>query len=132
MSKTIETIYQGGYTSKTENPLSNGPVTVSATRFTPVDLLVSAYGSCLLGTIDYEAHKNQFKTNLTRSEIALEMSEDKSRVGKMQINIFLDGEYSEDQKGIMENAAKTKCHVGNSLDSRIERTYHFHYNENEG
>ncbi|TDW99009.1 OsmC family protein [Dinghuibacter silviterrae] len=127
MAKTIETMYEGGYTSKTTTPLNNEPVTVSATRFTPVDLLVSAYGSCLLGTIDYAANQGQFKTTLTRSAITLEMSEDKSRVGKMQIDIFLEGQYSPEQKDIMEEAAKTRCHVGNSLDSRIERTYHFHY-----
>lgn len=57
MPKTIETIYAGGYTSKTTTPFNSEPVTVSATRFTPVDLMVSAYGSCLLGTIDFAANQ---------------------------------------------------------------------------
>lgn len=65
MSKIVSTNYEGKYKSTTSSPLNNEiPITVNARVFTPVDLLASAYGSCLLGTIDYEAQKRVFlRTN---------------------------------------------------------------------
>lgn len=43
MPKTIETKYLGSYKSGTNTPFNIEPITVGATLFTPVDLLVSAY-----------------------------------------------------------------------------------------
>lgn len=130
MSILIETNYEGKYRSGTKTPLSSEKIAVNAARFNPVDLLASAYGSCLLGTIDWEARKEQFETTESRSEITYDMSEDGSRLGKMNIKIFFANDYSPEQKAIIEEAAKTKCHVGKSLDPAIEKNYEFIYNDN--
>lgn len=128
MSKAIRTNYEGRYMSKTKSPLNEEPITVNAVRFTPVDLLTSAYGSCILGTIDFEARKKEFETTEARSEITYEMSEDKNKIEAMSIKIFLGNEYTDQQKEVIENAAKYQCHVGNSLDPAIKREYEFTYN----
>lgn len=129
MSLKIETIYQGGYKSETKTPLNAEPVAVNAAKFNPVDLLATAYGSCLLGTIDFEARKQQFETRHSRSEIVYEMSEDRTRVGSMHIKIFFENDYSDEQKAVIENAARKKCHVGNSLDPSIDKVYEFIFPE---
>ncbi|WP_426588279.1 OsmC family protein [Mucilaginibacter sp. R-33] len=128
MSKKVEVKYQGKYKSTTKSPLNEEEITVNAVRFTPVDLLASAYGSCLLGTIDYEAHKNQFETPAARSEIVYEIDDVKSKVSEINVKIFLGKEYTAEQKGVIEKAAKEKCHVGNTIDPNIPRKYEFFYN----
>jgi uncharacterized OsmC-like protein len=128
MPKTIETKYLGNYKSGTKTPFNTDPVTVAATQFTPVDLLVSAYGSCLLGTMDFEARKKQFEIADARAEITVEMSDDKTRVGRLSAKILLGSSYTNEQKEIIEQGAKFKCHVGNSLDKSIDRQYEFVYN----
>lgn len=129
MPKTIATEYFGGYKSGTKTPFNTEPVMVGATQFTPVDLLVSAYGSCLLGTIDYEARKKHFEVAGAQTEITIDMSEDKSRVGELNIKILLDSNYTDEQKEVIEYAARYKCHVGNSLDKSIVKKYQFVYNK---
>lgn len=129
MSIVIETKYEGKYKSSTKTPLSEEPIAVNAVRFNPVDLLASAYGSCLLGTIDYEARKKQFDTTDARSEIVYEMTEDKTKVGTMHIKIFFGNDYTDEQKEVIEFATKNQCHVGNSLDPAIKRVYEFFYNQ---
>jgi|GEM_PF-1433787 len=131
MPKTIETKYLGSYKSGTNTPFNIEPITVGATQFTPVDLLVSAYGSCLLGTIDHEARKKQFEIAGARTEITVEMSEDKTRVGKLSVKILLDSNFTNEQKEVIESGAKFKCHVGNSLDKSIDRKYEFSYNNSQ-
>lgn len=127
MCKKIETTYEGKYQSSTKSPLNEKPITVNAVRFSPVDLLASAYGSCLLGTVDFEAKKQQFDTTASRSEITYEMSDDGSKVGTMDIKLFFQDAYTEGQKSVIELAAKTKCHVGKSLDPTIVKNYEFIY-----
>jgi uncharacterized OsmC-like protein len=127
MPKTIETKYLGSYKSSTKSPFNTEPITVGVTQFTPVDLLVSAYGSCLLGTIDYEARKKQFEISDARTEITIEMSEDKTRVGNLNVKILLNSSYTDEQKEVIETSAKFKCHVGNSLDRSIAKEYEFVY-----
>ncbi|GIQ61245.1 hypothetical protein Flavo103_43800 [Flavobacterium collinsii] len=128
MPKTIKTNYLGKYYSATEAPLNEKPITVNANTYTPVDLLVTAYGSCLLGTIDSAARKNHFEIGDTKSEITFSMSEDKTRVEQMEINILLANNFTDSQKVVIETAAINHCHVGNSLDHNIKRKYEFSYN----
>ena len=129
MSKTIESKYLGSFKSSTQTPHNSEPITAAgATSFTPVDMLVAPYGSCLLGTVDYAAQRNNFETTDSRSEIHFEMSGDKTRIGKMKITLFFGKEYSDQQKAIIESSAKNNCHVGNSLSNDILREYEFVYN----
>ena len=130
MSIKTETNYQGKSGSTTKSLLKQGPIIVTDANPKPLEVLASAYGSCLLKTIDYVARKKQFEVTGARSEITYEMNEDKSGIGAMNIKIFFDKNYTDEQKQVIEQAAKKLCHVGNSLDPTIFRLYEFNYNSN--
>ena len=57
----VKTDYLGKYQSKTENTFSDTPIIVDAMKFTPLDLLASAYNSCMLGTMEHIAKQNKFE-----------------------------------------------------------------------
>lgn len=130
LQKIVKTAYIGRYQSQTENAFNNTPIVVDAAKFTPLDLLASAYNSCMLGTMEYAAKQNSFEIGETKSQIEWELSEDQSRVGSMDIKIAFDKDFSEEQKVILETSAKTKCHVGQTLNPLIEKNFEFIYSAN--
>ncbi|RQP15362.1 MAG: OsmC family peroxiredoxin [Parapedobacter sp.] len=130
MSATIETIYQGKYRSETKTPFNQEqPVTADAGSFSPVALLMSAYGSCLLGTMDYAARQHKFGIAEAKTQIDFEMDENKTKVGRIYIKALLGNDYSDEQKQVIEFAAKNYCHVGKTIDPAIERVFEFIYNQ---
>lgn len=129
MAKTITTTYLGNLHMSTDAPLNEQPITVDGKTFTPIDLLVTAYGSCLLGTMEYAARKNYFEIGAAKSEIKFSMSKDKARIGTMNIKIILANDFTNEQKNIIEFDAINHCHVGNSLFPDIKKEYQFLYNQ---
>jgi uncharacterized OsmC-like protein len=128
MSITVETNYEGRFKSATRSPLNQEPINVSAARFGPIDLLSAAYGSCLLLTIDNEARKKHFETTDARSEIDYELNESNDRLGKINVRLFFGKDYTDEQKEVIETAAKQQCHIGNSFDKSINKVFEFIYN----
>lgn len=127
MSKLIETTYEGRYSSNTKTAADTDPIKVDM-KFSPVDLLMSSYASCMLATVDFYARKKNFEVNGSRSELSYEMSEEGGKVGTINVKLFFDKEdYTAEQKEWMENSAKNLCHVGNSLNPAIVKNYEFTY-----
>ena len=126
----VKTDYLGKYQSKTENTFSDTPIIVDAMKFTPLDLLSSAYNSCMLGTMEHIAKQNKFEIGEAKSQIEWALSEDTTRIGSMDIKISFANDFSEEQKEILENAAQTKCHVGQTLNPAIEKKFTFNYKSN--
>ncbi|MCB0510817.1 MAG: OsmC family protein [Bacteroidetes bacterium] len=126
----VKTDYLGKYQSKTENTFSETPIVVDAMKFTPLDLLSSAYNSCMLGTMEHIAKQNKFEIGEAKSQIEWALSEDTTRIGSMDIKISFDNDFSDEQKEILENAAQTKCHVGQTLNPAIEKKFTFNYKSN--
>ena len=126
----VKTDYLGKYQSKTENTFSDTPIIVDAMKFTPLDLLSSAYNSCMLGTMEHIAKQNNFEIGEPKSQIEWALSEDTTRIGSMDIQISFANDFSKEQKEILENAAQTKCHVGQTLDPAIEKKFTFNYKQN--
>lgn len=125
--KLVKTAYIGRYQSQTENALTDTSIVVDAAKFTPLDLLASAYNSCMLGTMEYAAKQNKFEISEAKSQIEWELSEDTSRVGSMDIKISFGKDFPEEQKEILETAAKMKCHVGETLNPLIVKKFEFTY-----
>jgi uncharacterized OsmC-like protein len=125
--KLVKTAYIGRYQSQTENAFSNTPIVVDAAKFTPLDLLASAYNSCMLGTMEYAAKQNNFEISEAKSQVDWELSKDTTRIGSMDIKISFSENFSDEQKEILEIAAKTKCHVGQNLNPLIEKNFEFVY-----
>lgn len=127
MSKLIETTYEGRYSSNTKTAADTDPIKVDM-KFSPVDLLMSSYASCMLATVDFYARKKNFEVNGSRSELSYEMSAEGGKVGTINVKLFFDKEdYTAEQKEWMENSAKNLCHVGNSLNPAIVKNYEFTY-----
>lgn len=126
----VKTDYLGKYQSKTENTFSDTPIIVDAMKFTPLDLLSSAYNSCMLGTMEHIAKQNKFEIGQANSQIEWALSEDTTRIGSMDIQISFTNDFSEEQKEILENAAQTNCHVGQTLNPAIEKKFTFNYKQN--
>ncbi|UFH31605.1 OsmC family protein [Chryseobacterium sp. C-71] len=127
MSKLIETTYKGRYSSNTKTAADTDPIKVDM-KFSPVDLLMSSYASCMLATVDFYARKKDFEVNGSRSELSYEMSAEGGKVGTINVKLFFDKEdYTAEQKEWMENSAKNLCHVGNSLNPAIVKNYEFTY-----
>jgi len=126
----VKTDYLGKYQSQTENSFSNMPIVVDAMKFTPLDLLSSAYNSCMLGTMEYIAKQNKFEIGEAKSQIEWALSEDTTLIGSMDIQISFANDFSDEQKEILENAAQTKCHVGQTLNPAIEKKFTFNYKQN--
>ena len=124
----VKTDYIGMYRSTTENSFSNTPITVDAVKFTPLDLLTSAYNSCMLGTMEQAAKQSNFEIGEASSHIEWGLSEDTTRIGKMDIKFSFNNDFTEEQKQLLETAAKTKCHVGQSLNPAIQKSFKFDYN----
>lgn len=125
--KLVKTAYIGRYQSQTENAFSNTPIVVDAAKFTSLDLLASAYNSCMLGTMEYAAKQNNFEISEAKSQVDWELSKDTTRIGSMDIKISFSENFSDEQKEILEIAAKTKCHVGQTLNPLIEKNFEFVY-----
>ena len=127
MSKLIETTYEGRYSSNTKTAADTDPIKVDM-KFSPVDLLMSSYASCMLATVDFYARKKNFEVNGSRSELSYEMSAEGGKVGTINVKLFFDKEdYTAEQKEWMENSSKNLCHVGNSLNPAIVKNYEFTY-----
>lgn len=123
----VKTDYLGKYQSKTENSFSKTPIVVDAMKFTPLDLLTSAYNSCMLGTMEHIAKQSNFNIGEAKSQIEWALSEDTTRIGSMDIQITFVNDFSDEQKEILEIVAKTKCHVGQSLNPLINKKFKFTY-----
>lgn len=123
----IKTRYNGRYQSSTFNAVNQQDIVVNATRFTPIDLLASAYNSCMLGTMDAVAQQHGFSIGNATSEVEWAISTDGTRVGTMNVKIGFDQDLPEDRRALVEHAAQHLCHVGRSIHPAIERTFEFTY-----
>jgi len=126
MSQIIATTYEGTYHSSTKSPLSADPIRVDL-KFGPIDLLMTSYASCMLGTVDFYARKKDFEVNGSRSELSYDMSAEGGQVGTIHVKMFFDKAYNAEQKEIIEHSTKNLCHVGNSLNPSIVKNYEFFY-----
>lgn len=129
MANSVETIYKGNFISNTSSPLNQDPVATDADKFSPVALLFSAYGSCLLGTMDYAARQNHFDVNGAKTKIDFEMDQNQNKVAKIDIKVFFESDFTDEQKQILEFAARNYCHVGKTIDPQIERTFEFSFDQ---
>lgn len=126
MMTKIQTSYDGQFKSSTQTPLSEDTINVDH-KFGPIDLLMGAYGSCMLATVDYYARKKGFEVNGSHSELSYELHADGDKVGKIKIRLSFNDDYPVEQKETIETSAKDYCHVGNSLNQSIVKSYEFIY-----
>jgi uncharacterized OsmC-like protein len=73
------------------------------------------------------AQQNGFSIGKATSEVEWGLSADGTRVGSMIVRIAFEQELPEAHRALVEHAAQKLCHVGQSLNPAIERTFEFTY-----
>jgi putative redox protein len=132
---TIETKYPGelrthathirsGNTLITDAPVDNKG---KGEAFSPTDLLATALGSCAMTIIGIAARTHGFNVDGTEIMITKIMAENPRRVGEVIMEFYFPrNKYSEKEKAIIENAART-CPVAKSLHPELKQTVIFSY-----
>lgn len=116
---------QSGTKIITDAPLDNHG---KGEAFSPTDLFVSSLGACMLTIMGISAQSYGFNIDGTEIETEKVMSSNPRRVAEIKINIkFPAGSnYTEQQKRLIESAAKT-CPVANSLHPDIKKEIVFNW-----
>ncbi len=122
--RTEATHVQSGMTITTDAPLDNQGL---GQAFSPTDLLSASLGSCLLTIMGIAARTHRINIEGTELKITKIMASNPRRVAEIVVELdFAENNYSEKEKTILENAART-CPVALSLSAELFQTLKFNW-----
>ena len=133
---TSEIIYEGQLRTRATH-LDSGEVILTdapkdnhglGAAFSPTDLVATALGSCMLSIMGILANRHAIALEGTRIAIQKVMHAQPRRIAAVEVTFFFppDSQYTEKEKTILENAART-CPVALSLHPDIEQRITFQY-----
>lgn len=106
----------------TDAPLDNQGL---AQAFSPTDLVATGLASCMLTVMGIKARGLNVELKGTEVEVTKVMANEPRRISEVVITIkFAPGNYSEKERTILENTAKT-CPVAVSLHPNIKQDITF-------
>ena len=115
---------RSGNTLITDAPVDNKG---KGEAFSPTDLLATSLGSCMLTIMGIAAQTHGFDLDGTEIKITKIMADNPRRVGEVIVKFdFPKNNYSEKEKAIIENAART-CPVAKSLHPDLRQSLIFNY-----
>ena len=132
---TAEIIYKGelrtemkhlksGVTVITDAPTDNQG---KGEAFSPTDIVASATGSCALTIMGIASRTHSIQMDGTRVEVLKVMTNNPRKISELHLQFYFpENNYSEKEKAILENAART-CPVILSLHPDIKLDLQFHY-----
>jgi len=95
--------------------------------FSPTDLLCASLASCMITLMGIAAESKGIVVRSIRADIEKVMYSEPRRVGEIHINLTIEDKgYSEKERSILENAAKT-CPVAKSIHPDIRQVVEFRY-----
>lgn len=110
----------------TDAPLDNHGL---AQAFSPTDMVATALGSCMLTVMGIKARDMNVELKGTEIEITKHMTSNPRRISGVDVVIkFAAGSYTDKEKAILQNTAKT-CPVALSLHPEIEQRLKFVWSE---
>ncbi len=133
--ETVKTQYKGGYRTQAIHVQSSSEIITDAPTdnngkgeaFSPTDLVATALTSCMLTLMDMTAHKYDFSVGKVSAKTTKIMAANPRRISGIIIHFDLsDASYSEQQRTILERAAKT-CPVALSIHPDIQLDVQFDY-----
>ena len=133
--KTSKVTYQGNLRTNAIHLKSKNEIITDAPTdnqgkgeaFSPTDIVATALGSCMLTIIGIKAQDNGMITNDISVDITKVMTSNPRKINEVIVEFnFGYKNYTEKEKKIIENAAKT-CPVALSLDSSIKQTLIFNF-----
>ena len=132
---TSEIIYLGNLRTQSKHIASSDIIITDAPTdnhgkgeaFSPTDLMSNALGCCMITIIGIAANTHLFNIDGTKVKITKIMQSNPRKVAEIKVDFeFPANNYSEKQKAIIENAAKT-CPVALSLHPDLVQTISFKY-----
>lgn len=129
---TSKVIYQGDLRTECEHLQSGNKILTDAPldnkgkgeAFSPTDTVATALASCMLTIMGIKAEEMGIDIRGTYAEVTKSMAANPRRISKIEINFFFTSPYSEKERVILENAART-CPVIYSLHPDIEKAISF-------
>ena len=132
---TSKVVYEGKLRTKmthlysgtevlTDAPLDNQGL---AQAFSPTDLVATALASCMISIMGIKARDMNVNIDGTEADVTKVMASDPRRIVQVKVVIrFPKGNYSDKEKTILENAART-CPVAKSLHTDIVQDVTFEW-----
>lgn len=131
--ETVHTVYIGELRTEATHVKSQEKIMTDAPPdnqgkgeyFSPTDLLAASLGSCMATLMGIASRTHQINIDGTELRITKIMASNPRRVAEIQIDFDMpDIQYSEKEKAILVNAAKT-CPVALSLHPDLKQTIQF-------
>ncbi|MCC7332919.1 MAG: OsmC family protein [Flavobacteriales bacterium] len=98
-------------------------------KFSPTDLVATALANCMITLMGIQANTSKIELGNIEAEVTKIMSDKPRKIAEIAIDFyFTDKKYSEREKTILKNAAKT-CPVALSLNSELKQTVTFNFTE---
>lgn len=87
--------------------------------FSPTDLVATALGTCILTTMGIVARRHDIDLKGCKVTVEKHMNASPRRIGRLPVQLTIEGSYSDAHKKLLENTAHT-CPVHKSLHPDIE------------
>ncbi|NUM51059.1 MAG: OsmC family protein [Flavobacteriales bacterium] len=134
MSHTSEIIYLGELRTEARHVKSSQKIITDAptdnngkgAAFSPTDLLATSLGSCMLTIMGIVAERNNIPLKNAKVRVTKIMGTEPRRVTEIHVEFTFSDTYSDKEKKLLENAAKT-CPAAYSLHPDIKQEITFLY-----
>lgn len=131
---TSRVVYKGNLRTECEHLQSNSVFITDAPvdnrgkgeAFSPTDTVATALASCMFTIMGIKANDKGLNLEGTYAEVTKEMATNPRRISKITVDVFMKGDFTEKEKTILENAAKTSP-VIHSLHPDIVTLLSFSY-----
>lgn len=114
---------QSGTTIETDAPTDNNG---KGERFSPTDLLSVSLASCMITIMGISAHAHNITLNDVKADIVKHMASTPRKVGKIEVHLYIKGDFNDKEKAILEKAGLT-CPVYLSLHPDVEKHIVFNW-----
>ena len=94
--------------------------------FSPTDLVATALASCMITVMGIKAEQTNIQLTQVKALVKKVMANDPRRISMIQVQLEVRDSWSEKERKIMENTAKT-CPVAQSLHPDIKQEITFVY-----
>ncbi len=108
---------------ETDAPIDNNG---NGERFSPTDLIATALASCMIIVMGIKANQSGIAFDTVNAEVQKIMAIDPRRISEIQVVISVQETWTDKEKAIMENTAKT-CPVAKSLHPDLIQNIKFIY-----
>jgi putative redox protein len=93
-------------------------------RFSPTDLMCVSLATCMLTTMGIKAADMNVDITNASADVTKHMASDPRRISKIEVDVFLPGNYNEKDKMLLEKTGN-HCPVAKSIHPDIDLVIHY-------